>query len=281
MITSFLFLSSLSERFKERTHCLWKNSSLINLRQSARINKNLSIDLLRSNARKIDINKFSFELLERVFFFLFFLFESQFFSFFFFSYLVYSSFFINNRSLNTKKIKILAKIHRVSTSEHKNQFFMFEDFVDSFYQEFEFSFIRSTFSKLTTEVFDLSQSTKITKSRFSTRTIVKNLKSHDSMSKNFKRKQRAKMNSLEKVVKLDNRSKNRTTYNKTSYNRDVVTIFLIVSKKEYNLSIFQKFTSKVVATIRFLYNLMSNSKKIQNLVQTQKFLNFQVFDYIN
>jgi hypothetical protein len=90
------------------------------------------------------------------------------------------------------------------------------------------------------------------------------------------------MNLLKEVVKSDNRSKNWATYNKTSYNRDVVTIFLIVNKKKYNFSIFQQeFTSKVVAIVRSLYNLMSNSKKIHYLAQAQEFLNFQTFDYIN
>jgi hypothetical protein len=189
---------------------------------------------------------------------------------------------MNNRSLNTKKIRVLAKIHRVFTSEHRNQSSMFEDFVDSFYQEAKSSSIRFTFFKLSTEVSDLFRSSRNTKSRFSTRRIVKNLESHDSMSKNFKKKQKTKMNLLKKVVKSNNRSKNRATYNKTSYNRDVVVILLIVNKKKYNLSIFQqKFTSKVVAIVRSLYNLMSDSKKTQYLAQAQKFLNFQTSDYIN
>jgi hypothetical protein len=174
---------------------------------------------------------------------------------------------MNNRFFNIEKIRIFAKIHRVFTSKHKNQSFMFEDFVDSFYQKTKSSFIRFTFFKLITEVFDffrfnLFRSTRNMRNRFSTRRIVKNFESHDFMSKNFKRKHKAKMNSLKEVIKSNNRSKNRVTYNKTSYNHDIVTIFLIVNKKKYNFSIFQKFTSKVVATIRFLYNLMSNSKKI-------------------
>jgi hypothetical protein len=48
------------------------------------------------------------------------------------------------------------------------------------------------------------------------------------------------MNLLKEVVKSNNCSKNRVTYNKTSYNRDVVAILLIVNKKKYNLSIFHK-----------------------------------------
>jgi hypothetical protein len=195
-------------------------------------------------------------------------------------------FFMNKKFLNIEKIRSLAKIHRVFTSEHKNQSFMSEDFVDSFYQKAKSLFIRFIFSKLITEVLDLFRSdlfrsTRNTRSRFSTRKILKNLESHDSMSKNFKKKHKAKMNSLKKVVKSNNRSKNQATYNKTNYNRDVVAILLIVSKKKYNLSIFQKLTSKVVATIRSLFNLMSNSKKIQNLAQVQKLLNSQASDYIN
>jgi hypothetical protein len=90
------------------------------------------------------------------------------------------------------------------------------------------------------------------------------------------------MNLLKKIVKSNNRSKNSATYNKTSYNRDVVTILLIVNKKKYNFSIFQeKFTSKVVTIVKSLYNMMSNSKKTQYLAQTQKLLNSQTFDYIN
>jgi chlorite dismutase len=181
---------------------------------------------------------------------------------------------MNNRSFNTKKIKIFAKTHRVFTSKHKNQFFMFEDFVDLFYQKAKSSFIRFIFFKLITKISDLFRSSRNTKNRFSTRRIVKNLESHDSMSENFKKKQKTKMNLLKEFVKSNNRSKNRATYNKTSYNRDVVTILLIVNKKKYNLSIFQqKFTSKVVAIVRSLYNLMSKSKKIQYLAQTQKLLN--------
>jgi hypothetical protein len=94
---------------------------------------------------------------------LFFLFESQF--FFFFSYLVFSSFFMNNKFFNTKKIKILAKIHRVFTSKHKNQSFMFENFVDSFYQKTKSSFIRFIFFKLITKVLDLFRSSRNTKNR--------------------------------------------------------------------------------------------------------------------
>jgi hypothetical protein len=189
---------------------------------------------------------------------------------------------MNNRFLNTKKIKTFAKIHRVLTSKHKNQSSMFENFVDSFYQEAKFSFIRFTFSKLITEVFDLSRSLRNTRNCFSTRRIVKNIESHDSMSENFKKKHKTKMNLLEEVVKSNNRSKNRSTYNKTNYSDDVVTILLIVSRKKYNFSIFQqKFTSKVVAIVRSLYNLMSNSKKTQYLAQVQKLLNSQAFDYIN
>jgi hypothetical protein len=83
------------------------------------------------------------------------------------------------------------------------------------------------------------------------------------------------MNLLIEIVKLNNRSKNRVTYNKTSHNRDVVTNFLIVNKKKYNFSIFQqKFTSKIVTIVKSLYNVMSNSKKTQYLAQAQKFLNF-------
>jgi chlorite dismutase len=151
---------------------------------------------------------------------------------------------------------------------------MFENFVDSFYQEAKSSFIRFTFFKLITEVSDLSRLSKNTKSRFSTRRIVKNIESHDSMSENFKKKHKMKMNLLKKFVKSNNRSKNRATYNKTSYNRDVVTILLIVRKNEYNLSIFQQeFTSKVVTIVRSLYNLMSNSKKTQYFAQVQKLSN--------
>jgi hypothetical protein len=187
-----------------------------------------------------------------------------------------------NRFFNTKKIRILAKIRRVFTSKHRNQSFMSEDFVDSFYQEAKSSFTRFTFFKLITEVFDLFRSSRNTKSRSSTRRIVKNLESHHWMSENFKKKQKTKMNLLKEVVESNNRSENRATYNKTSYNRDVVAILLIVSKKKYNLSIFQQeFTSKVVAIVRSLYNLMSNSKKTQYLAQAQKFLNSRTFDYIN
>ncbi len=203
-------------------------------------------------------------MLKRVFF----LFFYSNLNLFFFSYLVFSSFFMNNKSFNTKKIRTFAKIHRIFTLKHKNQFFMSENFVNSFYQKAKSLFIRFIFSKLITEVFDLSQSSKNTKSRFSTWKIVKNIKSHDSMSKNFKKKHKMKMNLLKEFVKSDNRSKNRTTYNKTSYNRDVVTIFLIVNRKKYNFSIFQqKFTSKVVAIVRSLYNLMLNSNKIQYFAQ--------------
>jgi hypothetical protein len=170
------FLSSSFENSKERTHCLRKNSSLIDLRQNARVNKNFPIDLLRSKIQKIDINKLSSELFERSFFS------------FFFSYLNFSSFFMNNRFFNTKKIKILAEIYRVFTSKHKNQSFMFENFVDSFYQEAKSSFTRFTFFKLITEVFDLFRSLKNTKNRSSTRRIVKNIESHDLMLKNFKKK---------------------------------------------------------------------------------------------
>jgi hypothetical protein len=165
------------------------------------------------------MNKFSSELLEQNFFF------SNFNLFFFFLYLVFSLFFMNNKFFNTKKIKILVKIYRVFTSKYKNQFFMFEDFVNSFYQETKSLFIRFIFFKLITKIFDLFQSLKNTRNRFSTRRIVKNFKSHDSISKNFKRKQKTKMNLLKKVVKLNNHSKNEIIYNKTSYNRDVVTIF--------------------------------------------------------
>ncbi len=121
------------------------------------------------------------------------------FSLFFFSYLVFSSFHMNNRFLNTKKIRILAKIHRVFTSKHKNQSSMFENFVDLFYQEAKFLFIRFIFSKLITEVSDLFRSSRNTKNRFSTRRIVKNIESHDSMSKNFKKKQKTKMNLLKEI----------------------------------------------------------------------------------
>jgi hypothetical protein len=158
---------------------------------------------------------------------------------------------------------------------------MFENFVDSFYQETKFSFIRFTFFKLITEVFNLFQSSRNTKNRFSTRRIVKNIESHDSMSENFKKKHKTKMNLLKEFVESNNRSKNRITYNKTSYNRDVVTILLIVNRKKYNFSIFQQeFTSKVVTIVRSLYNLMSNSKKTQYFAQVQKLLNSQTFDYI-
>ncbi len=102
------------------------------------------------------------------------------------------------------------------------------------------------------------------------------------MSENFKKKHKTKMNLLKEFVKSNNCSKNRITYNKTSYNRDVVTIFLIVNKKKYNFSIFQQeFTSKVITIVKSLYNLMSNSKKTQYLAQVQKLLNFQTSDYIN
>ncbi len=84
---------------------------------------------------------------------------------------------------------------------------MFENFVNSFYQKTKFSFINFTFFKLITEVFDLSRLIKNTKNRFSTRKIVKTLESHDSMSENFKKKQKTKMNLLKKVIKLNNNSK--------------------------------------------------------------------------
>jgi hypothetical protein len=185
---------------------------------------------------------------------------------FFFSYFVFSSFLMNNRFFNTKKIRILAKTHRVFTSKRRNQSFMSENFVDLFYQEAKSSFIRFIFFKLITEVFNLFRSSRNTRSRSSTRRIVKNIELHDSMSENFKRKHKTKMNLLKELVKSNNRSKNRATYNKTNYNRDVVAILLIVSRKKYNLSIFQqKFTSKVVTIVKSLYNLMSNSKKTQYL----------------
>jgi hypothetical protein len=214
--------------------------------------------------------------------FLFFYSNLNFFFSFFFSYLVFSSFLMNNRFLNTKKIKTFAKIHRIFTSKHTNQSFMSENFVNSFYQEAKSSFIRFIFFKLITKISDLFRSSKNTKSRFSIQRIVKNIESHNSMSENFKKKHKTKMNLLKELVESDNRSKNRATYNKISYNRDVVTILLIVSKKKYNLSIFQqKFTSKVVTIVRSLYNLMSNSKKTQYPAQIQKLLNSQTFDYIN
>jgi hypothetical protein len=214
--------------------------------------------------------------------FLFFYSNFNLFSSFFFSYFVFSSFFMNNKFFNTKKIKIFAKILRVFTSEHKNQFFMFENFVDSFYREAKSSFTRFIFFKLITKVSDLFRSSRNTRNRSSTRRIVKKIESHDSMSKNFKKKHKTKMNLLKEIVKSNNRSKNRTTYNKTNYNRDVVTIFLIINKKKCNFSIFQQeFTLKVVTIVKSLYNLMSDSKKIQYLAQIQKLLNFQTFDYIN
>ncbi len=101
------------------------------------------------------------------------------------------------------------------------------------------------------------------------------------MSENSKKKQKAKANSLKKLVESNNRFKNRVIYNKTSYNQNVVAILLIVSKKKYNFSFFQKLTSKIVAAIRSLYNLMSKLKKTQYLTQTQKLLNFEAFDYID
>jgi hypothetical protein len=110
---------------------------------------------------------------------------------------------------------------------------------------------------------------------------MKNAKQHDSMSENSKKKQKAKANSLKKLVESNNRFKNRVIYNKTSYNQNVVAILLIVSKKKYNFSFFQKLTSKIVAAIRSLYNLMSKLKKTQYLTQTQKLLNFEAFDYID
>jgi hypothetical protein len=210
LIASLKIFSSSSESSKERTHCLWENSSLIDLRQSVQSTRiSQSIFFVREFKRSTSASfrlSCSSELSS-----LFFYSNFNLFSRFFFSYLVFSSFLMNNRSFNTKKIKILAKIHRILTSEHKNQSFMSEDFVDSFYQETKSSFIRFTFFKLITEVSDLSRSSRNTKNRSSTRRIVKNIESHDSMSENFKKKYKTKMNLLKEFVKSDNRSKNRAT----------------------------------------------------------------------
>ncbi len=266
----------------ERKNSLFLKEFVIDWSSSECSNQQESLNRSSSLESSKDRHQQTFVWVVRASFLFFFYSNFNLFFFFFFSYLVFSSFLMNNRSLNTKKIKILAKTHRIFTSKHKNQFSMSENFVYSFYQEAKSSFIRFTFFKLITEVSDLFRLSRNTKSRSSTRRIVKNIESHDSMSENFKRKHKTKMNLLKEFVKSNNRSKNRATYNKTSYNRDVVAILLIVSKKKYNLSIFQqKFTSKVVAIVKSLYNLMSNSKKTQYLAQVQKFLNSQTSDYIN
>jgi hypothetical protein len=230
----------------EKKNSLSLKEFVIDWSSSECSNQQKSFNRFSSLENSKDRHQQAFVWVARTSFFFLFLFESQFFFFIF----RFSSFFMNNRFFNTKKIKIFAKIHRVFTSKHKNQSFMFENFVDSFYQETKSSFIRFIFCKLITKVFDLFRSSRNTKSRFSTRRIVKNVESHVSMSKNFKNKHKTKMNLLKEFVKSDNRLKNRATYNKTNYSRDVVTILLIVNKKKYNLSIFQKkFTSKAVAIV--------------------------------
>ncbi len=100
----------------------------------------------------------------------------------------------------------------------------------------------------------------------------------------MKEKHKTRINSFEKITKLINRSKNRAIYNKISYNHDVVTIFLIINKKKYNFLIIQEFISKIVATIKFFYNLMSNFKK--NLIfdlssKIFKLRNIQLHKLIN